>query len=203
MGLKLRYNLFRSPAEPVYDAFATFYGQRGFKLRDADDGRGRLNFYCEHAGWTVVDLGSGWEWKVRREAQLFVSQAAWCAGFLIFVYDGEYWGYEFFNCGEVLDHILQEATGEPIGFPGEDCQGNPHIVAEHFPFLRQEDIAPYLVQKRDWVIPDGMDVPARPGDEYRRFDECAVLDFLRMIGIPTEIRENDVRLKAPLFRSVD
>jgi hypothetical protein len=203
VGLKLRYNLFYSTAEAVYDSFATFYGRRDSRLRAADDGNGSLNFYREQDGWVVVDLGSGWDWKVRREAHLFVSRSLWCPGFLIFVYDGNYWGYEFFDRGEVIYHFVQEATENPIGFPGEDCRGNPGVVAEHLPFLRVEDIAPYLVQKRDWVMPKDMDVPARPGDEFRRFDECAVLDFLRMLGIPTEIRDHYVRLKAPLFRSVD
>lgn len=203
MGLKIRWNLFNAPAEAVYDAFAAFYGRRGSRLRPADDGTGRITFYCEQNGWTVVDLESGWEWKVRREAQLFVSRELWCAGFLIFVYDGEYWGYEFFDRGVSVDHFVQEATGKPIGFPGEDCRGNPHTIAGRLPFLLVEDIAPYLVQKRDWVIPEGTDFPARPGDEFRRFDECAVLDFLRMIGVPTEIRDHHVRLKASVFREVD
>ena len=184
LGLKLRYNLFCSSAAPVYDAFASFYGRRGSKLQPAGDGQGSLNFYSENNGWTVVDLGSGWEWKVRREAQLFVSRTVSCAGFLVFVYDGDYWGYEFFDRGEVLDHFVQEATGEPIGFPGEDCRGNPSVVAERLPFLRAEDIAPYLVQMHDWVIPEGMDVPARPADEFRRFDECAVLDFCECLASP-------------------
>jgi hypothetical protein len=203
VGLKLRYNLFYSTAEAVYDAFAAFYGRRGSRLRAADDASGRLNFYREQDGLAVVELDRGWDWKVPREAQLFVSRSLGCPGFLIFVYDGNYWGYEFFDRGEVIDHFVQEATGEPIGFPGEDCRGNPHVVAARLPFLRVEDIAAYLVQKRDWVIPEGMDVPARLGDEFRRFDECAVLDFLRMLGVATEIRDHCVRLKAPLFRSVD
>jgi len=148
------------------------------------------------------DLGSGWEWKVRREAQLFVSRTLWCPGFLIFVYDGNYWGYEFFDHGEVLDHFVQEATGEPIGFPGEDCRGNAAVLVEHLPFLNVADVASYLVQKTDWVIPAGMNIPARPGDEFRRFDECAVLDFMRMLGVGVERHDGYVRLKAPVYRSV-
>jgi hypothetical protein len=203
VGLKLRYNLFYSTTEPVFDAFASFYGRRGRRLHAAHDESGSLNFYGEHNGWVVVDLGGGWEWKVRREAQLVVSRSVWCPGFLIFAYDGNYWGYEFFDRGEVIDHFVQEAIGEPIGFPGEDCRGNPRAIAERLPFLRVEDVAPYLMQKRDFVIPEGMNVPARPGDEFRRFDECAVLDFLRMLGVLVEIRDHKVHLKAPLFRSVE
>src|SRR5262249_49604979 len=83
--------------------------------------------------------------------------------------------------------------------------GSPARIVELvrlLPFLRVEDIAPCLVQKRDWVIPEGMDVPARLGDEYPRLDECSVLDFLGILGVPTEIRDHYVPLKAPLFRSV-
>jgi hypothetical protein len=39
MGLRLRYNLFYSTAEAVYDAFASFYERRSSMLRTADDGR--------------------------------------------------------------------------------------------------------------------------------------------------------------------
>ena len=208
VGLALRYNLFYSTSEAVYDAFASFYGRRGSRLHAVDDVGSRLNDYCainfhrEHNGWTVVDLDGGWEWKVRREAQLFVSQSLRCPGFLIFVYDGDYWGYEFSDCGEAIDHFVQEASGEPIGFPGEDCRGNPSVIAEHLPFLRVEDIAPYLVQKPDWPTPESINVPARPGDEFRRFDECAVLDFVRMLRVPVDIVSSVVRLKAPLLKSV-
>jgi len=208
VGLKLRYNLFYSTSEAVYDAFASFYGRRGSKLQAVDNVGSSLtyhreiNFHREHNGWAVVNLDGGWEWKVRREAQLFVSQSLCCAGFLIFVYDGDYWGYEFFDRGEAMDHFVQDTSGEPIGFPGEDCRGNPSVIAEHLPFLRAEDVAPYLVQKPDWPIPESMNVPVRPGDEFSRFDECAVLDFVRMLGVPVELAFSIVRLKAPLFRSV-
>jgi len=207
VGLKLRYNLFYSTsAAAVYDSFASFYGRCGHRLQvvDGNDSRywdERLDFHQEHHGWVVVGLDGGWEWKLRRDAQFFVSQSLRCPGFLIFVYDGDYWGYEFFDGGEVIDHFVQEPAGKPIGFPGEDCRGNPGLITEHLPFLQLDDIAPYLVQKPAWPIPEDMNVPARPGDNFCRFDECAVLDFLGMLGVPTEIRFRIVLLKAPLFKS--
>src|SRR5690606_14733768 len=135
VGLFLRYNLFYSPADAVYEAFAAFYGRRGSRLQPAEQDQARLNFYREHNGWAVVDLGSGWEWKVRREAQLFVSQTLWCPGFLIFVYDGDYWGYEFFSRGEVVDCFVQEAIEAPVRFPDKDCGGDPRAITEQLPFL--------------------------------------------------------------------
>lgn len=201
MGLKLRYNLFYANAEDVCSAFASFYGRRGSKLRVAAEGTGTLRVHCQQNGWVIVDEDSGWDWKVRREAQLAVSHSLWCPGFLVFVYDGDYWGYEFFDHGRVLDHFLQEETGQPIGFPGADCRGSPNVVAEHLPFLSVSDIAPYLVQKNDWVIPPGADVPARSGDEFRRFEECAVIDFLRMLGVGIDRRDGHVRPQSPVFRA--
>lgn len=203
MGLKLRYNLFRANAEDVCSAYASYYGrQRNEKIRFLTDSTGGLRVYSQDNGWVVVDEGTGWDLEGRRETYLFLSQYLWCAGFFVFVYDGEYWGYEFFDHGQVFDHFVQESVGEPIGFPGDDCRGNSRIIAEHLPFLRVEDIAPYLVQKHNWIIPEGMDIPARPGDEFRRFSECAVLDFLRMLGVAIELRDHRVQLKAPLFRSL-
>lgn len=203
MGLKLRYNLFHgTTSAAVCGAYTSFYERRGRPLQLTGGAARRLDFYQETNGWVVVSLDGGWEWKERREAQLFVSRCLWCPGFLVFVYDGSYWGYEFFDHGEVFDHFVQEDTGQPIGFPGADCRGRPEVVAEHLPFLGAEDIAPYLVQKHDWVIPAGMDVPARPGDEFVRFDECAVLDFLRMLGVPVGLQGGYVRVQSPVYRSV-
>lgn len=202
MGLKLRYNLFHgTTAAAVFDAYVSFYAQRGRPLQLTGDEARRLDFYQENNGWVVVSLDRGWEWKERREAHLFVSRRLWCPGFLVFVYDGDYWGYEFCDHGEVFDHFVQDGTGQPIGFPGADCRGRPEVVAKHLPFLRAEDIAPYLVQKDDWVIPAGMDVPARPGDEFRRFGECAVLDFLRMLSVRVGLQDGYVQVQGQLYWS--
>lgn len=202
MGLKLRYNLFHgTTAAAVYGTYVSFYEQRGRPLQSAGTEWQAIDFHQENNGWVVVALDGGWEWKERREAQFFVSRRLWCPGFLVFVYDGDYWGYEFFDQGEALDHFVQEGTGQPIGFPGEDCRGRPEVISEHLPFLRAEDVAPYLVQMNDWAIPEGMDVPARPGDEFRRFEECAVLDFLRMLGVCVHLQDAYVRVQSPVYRS--
>jgi hypothetical protein len=203
MGLKLRYNLFyNTTAAAVYGAYVSFFEERDRPLRPTGNERHRIDFHHTHNGWVVVALDAGWEWEERREVQLLVSRRLLCPGFLAFVYDGDYWGYEFFDHGEPLDHFVQESTGQPIGFPDEDCRGKAEVVAEHLPVLRAADIAPYLMQKHDWVIAEGADVPARPGDEFCRFDECAVLDFLRMLGVHVSLQAGYVGVESPVYRSV-
>lgn len=202
MGLKLRYQVFRhTTASAVYGAYLSFYESRGRPLQVTGADWQRIDFHREIDDWVVVSLDGGWEWKERRELQLSVSSRLWCPGFLIFVYDGDYWGYEFFDHGEVFDRFVQEATGEPIGFPNANCRERPDVLASHLPHLRARDIAPYLVQKHDFAIPEGMDVSARPGDEFRRFDECGVLDFLRMLGVDVVLQGGYVQVRSPVFRS--
>jgi len=193
MGLMLRYNLFYSTAGAVFEQFTSNFRRRGLT---AD-----INFYREHNGWVVVELDLGWEWEVSRAVQLAVSDALGCPGFLVFVYDGDYWGYEFFDRGEAIDHFVQQSPGEPVGFPGRDCRGNPFVLAERMPFLKVDDIAPYLVQKPEWPMSDELNIPARPGDQSPRFGELAVLDFLRMLGVQTQFRSGYIEPVGRLFRS--
>jgi hypothetical protein len=203
MGLMLRYNLFRDVSAPaVYGMLQNFHTTRGRPLLHTGTADERIDVHEAENRWVAVTLDSGWEWKERREAQRYLSRLLKCTGFLIFVYDGDYWGYEFFSQGMVLDQFTQERSDAPIGFPDTPSQGNPAIVVEHLPFLREEDVAPYLVQKHDWQIPQGANTKARPGDAYNRFDECAVLDFLRMLGVGVSVQNGYVQLNSPRYRSL-
>jgi len=203
MGLMLRYNLFRDVTAPaVYGMLQNFYTARGRPLRHTGTTDERIDVHEADNGWVAVALDSGWEWEERRQAQLYVSRLLRCAGFLIFVYDGDYWGYEFFNHGMVLDQFTQESSDAPVGFPDRPTQGNAELVVEYLPFLHEADVAPYLVQKHDWQIPKGASTKARPGDEYNRFDECAVLDFLRMLGVAVSVQNGYVQLESPGYRSL-
>ena len=203
MGLKLRYNLFRDVTAPtVYGMLLNFYVAQGRPLQQTGTDDERIDIHKAHNGWVAVTLDSGWEWQERRAAQLYLSQRLVCAGFLIFVYDGEYWGYEFFDRGVVLDQFTQQGSDTPVGFPTLPTHGNAAIIAQHLPFLPEAEIVPYLVQQHDWQIPDGTNTKVRPGDEYNRFDECAVLDFLRMLGVSVSVQNDNVRLASPIYRSL-
>lgn len=220
MGLKLRLNLYyRVDAHHVYGAYKRFYAARGRDLVESGDEFCKFTLHETDQDWTVLSLDGGWEWSERRQAQLEVSRQLNCRGFLIFVYDGDYWGYEFFNSGTSLDHFVQDEE-PPDGknwFPDQSCVGSPQLLASEFPHLSEEDWAAYLVRdpvwmstcdeltdeesNARWADQKRLNAPARPGDEFRRFDECAALDFLRFLGVRVELRDRYVTLPAPEFRS--
>src|SRR5690349_10411753 len=138
MGLMLRYYLFRdvSPRD-VCAARKAFYGVRVQPLKPIWPAYGSIDVHEIDNGWVVTELGNlGWEWKERRALGRFISKRLWSPGFLIFVYDGEYWGYEFYDRGEALDRFVQdEDNGAAYWFPGEDRSGNARVIVEHLPFL--------------------------------------------------------------------
>src|SRR5262249_30770822 len=89
-------------------------------------------------------------------------------------------------------------------FPDTSTEGNQAILAAHFPWLKEEDIAPYLVTKCYGIGQEKwqeLNIPARPGDEFSRFDECAVLDFLRLLSIRVELKNNYVTFLVPEWGS--
>jgi hypothetical protein len=152
MGLKLRFNLFYGVTpKAVYGAYAHFHAKRNHILADPDNGnpRRRFELYEPNNNWVVLSWDGGWEWVIRREAQLFVSEQLLCPGFLVFVYDGDYWGYELFRDGVVMDRFVSHPRPEDTAidwFPGDPCIGNAQLVAEQFSWLKPHDIAPYLTK---------------------------------------------------------
>jgi hypothetical protein len=110
MGLALRYNLFHGvDAKAVYGALAGYWASLRHGLAERTPRTPPLRatdeyvLHAERAGWTLLSWDGGWEWTRRREAQLHVSRALGCVGLLVFVYDGQCWGYELFDRGAVMD----------------------------------------------------------------------------------------------------
>jgi|KBSMisStaDraftv2_1062788.scaffolds.fasta_scaffold219329_2 hypothetical protein len=202
MGLALRLNAFRDvEAADVYGALATFYEKRNAPLVPEPDPQRCYDLYQRRGRWCVLEWDAGWEWTLRREAQLHVSRQLGVPGLLAFVHDGDYWGYELFDHGEAIDHFVQMAADAPIAFPGVRCAGDAKVLARTLG-LPEADVAPYLVQWHDWDERRRLaDERARPGDEFTRWDECAVLDFLRAIGIDVGLVGYCVEFSAPVWRS--
>lgn len=166
---------------------AEFWAGEGRRVEPVPPGdrADAFDLHERRAGWTVLSWTRGWEWTLRRRAQLYVSEVLGCAGLLVFVYDGDDWGYELFDRGKALDWFVQWPQEGDTWFPGRDLSGRPEAVVAAFPDLAldRSDVAAYLVQRPDDPADDEWDVPARPGDRFRRGDERAALDFLGLLGI--------------------
>jgi len=182
MGLALRYNIFHH-ADPkaVYGLLHAFWEKRGHRIVETEEppfhSYGDYRLYHERNGWTLLDWDGGWEWKLRREAQLFISRSLNCPGVLVFVYDGWYWGYELFGYGEELDHFVQRPE-EHQWFPGRDCAGDPQAFQ---PLGKQPaEIEPHLRNTKD---------------------ANGFLGFLTMLGVDVELTETRYyRPTAPLWK---
>ena len=202
MGLALRLNAFRDVEAPdVYGALATFYEKRGAVLVPERDGRRSYDLRERHRRWCVLEWDAGWEWQVRREAQLHVSRQLGVAGLLVFVHDGDYWGYELFDRGEAKDHFVQTAMDPPITFPDRNVNGDAAVLAQTLG-LNEADVAPYLARWQGWhERAKRAHERARPSDEFTRWEECAALDFLRAIEIDVALAGYSVEFAAPVWRS--
>ena len=72
------------------------------------------------------------------------------------------------------------------------------------PFLDMTVIAPYIQQKSfDYAWEHRAELNAHggkvyPTDEFQRYEACAVIDFLRALGIHVGLRDNYVTLDGPV-----
>lgn len=205
MGLFLKLDLFYG-ADPdvVFESYKVAYAQKGRPLLDHGTDGWDHTIHEVSGGWVPLTEGIGWEWEVRRDVQRAVSGWLGCSSLCCFVYDGDYWGYELIDAGEPIDQFVQDA--EPSDgskwFPGRNTEGDATTFALLFDWLEPKDVEPYLV--RNPALPaglnvgspdfneryeqyrrirDALNVKPRPDDQFRRFDECAVIDFLRLLHV--------------------
>jgi hypothetical protein len=210
--LSLRLHLFRSvDAKPVLASLARFYsGRRYVFLRGGGDAA-RFELHERDGDWVALRQEIGWDLGLTREANAFASRELGCAVLFVFAHEGTTWGYELVRAGKAVDRFVQDPDQARIWFPADPAPGDSARVAELVRGLAPEDVAPYLVRRpASWEHPDPREylaqlrrrnAPARAGDEFPRFHEMAVLDFLRLIGVRVERRGAEAHLAAPLFRS--
>jgi hypothetical protein len=207
MALNLRLNLFHQvEAAHVWGALRELYAARRASVVETTARGNDYELYALDSSWCVLDWDAGWEWKQRREAQLFVSKRLQCKGLLVFVFGGAYWGYELFQNGEVLDRFVQypSGDGQHAWFPDDPAVGDADVFARCFPEISADQVRPYLVRRplygEDEASRQRLNVPARAGDEFRRFDACAILDFLRLLGVRVQMQDGYVTLLAPSWK---
>lgn len=209
MGLKMRFNLFfHVPQESVYAALSSFYTQRNKRLTIPGDDFFRFDLHQQNGDWTILNLGGGWHWAEWCEAQLSTSKILNCSSFLMFVNDGDYWGYQLCSGGIILDRFIQRDEDKENWFPGDAATGSPSVLRSHFPWLDEISVAPYLVKMPEFGMPGDcmaeykrLNIRVAPDDEFCRFDECAILNFLHLLKIGVKLQSGHVEFEAPIWKS--
>jgi hypothetical protein len=95
-------------------------------------------------------------------------------GLLVFVYDGQCWGYELFDRGAVVDRFVTGIDDPDRWFPGEDRSGHPDRIVTALPDRALEAGEVEAVLRRR----------ARPHGH-------GALDLLRLLGVDLEVAEAD------------
>lgn len=101
---------------------------------------------------------------------------------LLYIYDGDQWGYYFYDSGRKLDIF----NPVPDYFTGDEsqtelCKGNAQVVARHFG-VPQQSIEPYLVRWTEELSMSG--AKARADDQYTYGDCWQMADFMRALHYP-------------------
>ncbi|MGW4162615.1 hypothetical protein [Streptomyces sp. NPDC004788] len=209
MGLFLRDNsFFTEDHEGVLHALEEFWTTEGHRLAflpaEEDDSHDAYTLFTGWNGWTQLSWTRGWEWDLRRRAQLHVSRALGCPGLLTFVHDGDMWGYELFDAGVVLDQFVHWC--DPTGFfPGKDTTGRPEVLVAAFPTLSLDlrhaagYLSPFPEDEEDELA---WDTHVRPGDRWTRGNALVFEDFWRFLGIaePRQGQHGRIVMPAPVWR---
>ncbi|MGA3487697.1 hypothetical protein ACK8GG_06755 [Micromonosporaceae bacterium DT55] len=189
MGFFIRLNAFRGVSQgDVKAALNDFWSRHDRQVESLpqDPQVDAFDLHEQCNGWTAMVWSRGWEWNLRRAAQLHVSRVLDCAGILVFVYDGDDWGYELFDRGVAVDWFIQWPRVGNSWFPGKDLSGRPEAVVAAFPdlALQRSDVAPYLVQGPDDEEAEKLwDVRVRPADRFSRGQAEVALDFINLLRV--------------------
>jgi hypothetical protein len=132
----------------------------------------------------------GWD-----EVSLQISKALGKPVFSFHIHDGDLWMYRFFVDGEEVDNFnpIPEYWGDVSQEESETWAGNPSLIADHWPDIREEDVKNYLVH---WELDDLSDPnrKAHPDDEYCIGEGCQLCDFMRRLGLVYPVDEQGTRL---------
>lgn len=106
---------------------------------------------------------------------------------LLYIYDGDYWGYDLYVHGERIDQFDSDPDyfGEVSEELRQKLKGNAEIIAKHFS-VDKADIEKYLVLWSDKKHGD----KAYEDDEFEYWSDWQMLDFMRKLGYPYEFEED-------------
>lgn len=186
MGLFLQYALFPgSKEDAVRRALEIAAENPDFSIR------------LEHCRYAGADEGTQVLIDGELEPEPFARAlflAASAPVMLLHIYDGDYWGYDFY-AGEEEDHFHTVPDYfAPIDQEGKKrLAGHPAMLARWFPVQDIGVIKPYLIHWSEWDA-DKLEKmgTACPGDGHRYGDCWQVTDFSARLGFPWAFDDIDV-----------
>lgn len=104
---------------------------------------------------------------------------------LLYIYDGDYWGYELYDHGEAVDQFnpmpdyFEDVSGEKM----QKSKGDVEVVAAYF-HVEKASIEKYLVRWSE----ETMDGKAYEDDEFG-YEDWQMADFMRKLGYPYNFDE--------------
>jgi len=157
---------------------------------------GACRFARSYEG-TQVLLGDSLGFAPLAEA---LSKAAINPVMLLYIYDGDFWGYDFYG-GNEEDHFCTrpDCLGPVSQDEKQRLEGNPQALAGWFPFQDAGVIRRYLLH---WSDEDEDELEgagfACHGDQYPYGDCWQVTDFAARLGFPWPFDEAGERPPSPV-----
>ena len=105
---------------------------------------------------------------------------------LLYIYDGDYWGYFLYDKGVEIDRFnpipdyFEEVSEEQM----EKEKGNAEIIARYF-HVEKADIEKYLRFWTEEELEEGQE-KAYEDDEFSAGEDWQIADFMRKLGYPYE-----------------
>lgn len=115
-----------------------------------------------------------------------LSEAAMKPVMLLYIYDDDFWGYCFYDKGELLDTFtpmpdyFEDASEEDR----REIAGKSSLIASYFQ-IKEEEIQNYLVSWTEDIMED-FEAKAYEDDECGQCDCWQMIDFMRKLGFPYE-----------------
>ena len=105
---------------------------------------------------------------------------------LLYIYDGDYWGYFLYDKGLEIDQFVpmpdyfEEATEEKL----QQVKGNADMIAKYF-HVDKASIEKYIVFWTNSMMKN-YSVKAYEDDEFGQCEDWQMVDFMRKLGYPYE-----------------
>lgn len=116
---------------------------------------------------------------------------------LLYVYDENYWGYDFYANGKFLDAFspIPDYFGSVSDKEHKRLLGNSALIAQYFK-IDKDDIKNYLVIWGKERVED-FETKVYEDDVFSRFDCWQMADFIKKLGYPYEFGDGTTEEEPP------